>query len=543
MVAWTVVEREMRVAARLPWAWRGRVLPALFAVLALAGLVFFFPEFTGPQQLGEWLFRMLSALMFVVAGLGGFVATSDCLSREHREGTMGLLFLTELGPVDVLAGKLVASSFRIFLGLLAIVPVLAISLLGGGVTLWDLCAVALAALNLLYFSLAAGMLASSCYREANKAFSTGLLIVMIMVCGLPVFGGLIQDFWRLDQLWEASLLGCPGYPCFLALKGSGSNGWSEGFLASLVVVHGMSWGLLGLSCLRLVRSLRVPEKPRGWRWGLFDPWKGGKSYREKARRELLGENAYLWRCALPVRKPWTVWLVLGFIWVIYGFGCWYRPAYFANPASLLFIIVLATLTIKLWVAMEAPHAIASDRQSGALELLSVTPLQGAELVAGQIAALKRQFRAPIVVSYVAGLILAIFWFLHRHYWPGTEPVVILAWIVVAIADVVTIAYFSIAQATVSATENGIVAKSILFILIVPWLLYAFCSLVGSVIVFSLLRNVYGSFWWSEAMSLGGWVVVCLAWDAVVLAWARQRLHLPIRDYAQISAGAPAKPRP
>ena len=65
--------------------------------------------------------------------LAGIFTTADCLSEEKREGTLGLLFLTDLKGYDIVLGKIVAASVNWFFGLLALFPVLALSLLMGGV--------------------------------------------------------------------------------------------------------------------------------------------------------------------------------------------------------------------------------------------------------------------------------------------------------------------------------------------------------------------------------------------------------------------------
>ena len=151
----TVVERELRVAARRKGVRRSRLFCALIGVAVVAWFLLI-PNLNGPQQFGQFLFYTLSVVTFFIAGFSGFIATSDCLSEEKREGTLGLLFLTELKGTDIIVGKLVASSLGVIYGLLGILPVLAISILAGGVSGTDFTRVALTALNLLFLSLSIG---------------------------------------------------------------------------------------------------------------------------------------------------------------------------------------------------------------------------------------------------------------------------------------------------------------------------------------------------------------------------------------------------
>src|SRR5690349_5037274 len=88
----------------------------------------------GTAALGSTLFAILSWLSLAAALSAGLFLTSDCLSEEKREGTLGLLFLTDLRGYDVVAGKLLVTSLRASYALLAIFPILAIPLLMGGVS-------------------------------------------------------------------------------------------------------------------------------------------------------------------------------------------------------------------------------------------------------------------------------------------------------------------------------------------------------------------------------------------------------------------------
>lgn len=54
------------------------------------------------------------------------------------------------------------------------------------------------------------------------------------------------------------------------------------------------------------------------------------------------------------------------------------------------------LICKCVLAVEASRRFMEDRRSGALELLLVTPLSPAEIVASQLAALRAQFRGAVV---------------------------------------------------------------------------------------------------------------------------------------------------
>ena len=118
----------------------------------------------------------------------GARGTADCLSREKREGTLGLLFLTDLRGYDVVIGKLVASSINSVYGLLAVFPAMAIPLVLGGVTMGEFWRQMLALLNALFFSLTVGLLVSTLSRDERQTWARTVLLVLVCTAAPPFFG-------------------------------------------------------------------------------------------------------------------------------------------------------------------------------------------------------------------------------------------------------------------------------------------------------------------------------------------------------------------
>src|SRR5262245_11626936 len=122
-----ILGRELRVASRRSATYWTRFQAALIA-LAPTGLLLLNQQFSLVPQavMGAQLFRTLSLVALVYAMLTAIHLTSDCLSSEKRESTLGFLFLTDLKPFDVVLGKLAATALSGLYGLVAILPVLAI---------------------------------------------------------------------------------------------------------------------------------------------------------------------------------------------------------------------------------------------------------------------------------------------------------------------------------------------------------------------------------------------------------------------------------
>jgi ABC-type transport system involved in multi-copper enzyme maturation permease subunit len=175
-----VVQRELREGARRPVNHRLRFLSAVVGTVLLWILVI---NYDAPvRELGGylvgWLNTVVLGLIFVIApGL-----TADCIAREKREGTLGLLFLTPLNAGGIVAGKALVAALRAFTLWLAVVPILIIPFIGGGVTWFD----ALSALSLEFCAmalcLAGGLLASSLARERNTAFVLAYVLGAFFLC-------------------------------------------------------------------------------------------------------------------------------------------------------------------------------------------------------------------------------------------------------------------------------------------------------------------------------------------------------------------------
>ena len=155
-----IVRRELRVTARR-WGTFWLRSGVALGVIVAAMWIFLISRNESQREIGQVIFYVLTGASLAYCLLAGMRATADCLSEEKREGTLGLLFLTDLRGYDVVVGKLFANSLNAFYGVLAVVPVLGVPLLMGGVTVGEFGRVALVLVNTLFFSLCVGMFASA----------------------------------------------------------------------------------------------------------------------------------------------------------------------------------------------------------------------------------------------------------------------------------------------------------------------------------------------------------------------------------------------
>src|SRR5438034_8238367 len=164
-----IVDRELRVAARRHSTYWVRLLLAMAAIV-ISFFLYVANTRTPRPRVGEEIFGGLSFLALVYGLASGRRFTADCLSEEKREGTLGLLFLTDLKGYDVVLGKLAATALPPFYSLLAAIPILALPFFLGGVTPGEFWRMSAVLITLLLFSLSTGLFVSAVSRDGRRAF-------------------------------------------------------------------------------------------------------------------------------------------------------------------------------------------------------------------------------------------------------------------------------------------------------------------------------------------------------------------------------------
>lgn len=356
-------------------------------------------------QMAVTLFCLTSGLALGFCLLAGVFLTSDCLSEERREGTLGLLFLTPLRGYDVVLGKLVATSLPSFYGLLTVFPVLALPLLMGGISVGEFWRMALVLVVTLAFSLCLGLAISAFSREARQAMSATLLLILLIAGMLPLLGGMQR--WFLHQgasnvfFWPS-----PAY----AYSAVFDTGFNRGrFWGSLSTVAALAAMALAFATIYLPRTWResgeVQTRRKGGGW-LRRLRFGDESYRA-GRRLLLTQNPYYWlatRDRLARWLPGVVLFVLFVSWLACVIGSFSRRVGDVSFGLALGLAVAMHIILKWFIAAEASRRFNEDSRSGALELLLVTPLPVKTILEGQRQALWwNTYFFPLVCALTANL--------------------------------------------------------------------------------------------------------------------------------------------
>ena len=376
-----VVERELRVAARRRTAYWSRVAAAIAAAAVAAWIL----TVLQPRD-GSHLFIGLAIVLFLYAAFVGIFITSDSLSEEKRDGTLGLLFLTDLKANDLVVGKLVATSVNAFYGMLAVVPVLALSWMLGGVSGGQVCRVVVQAINLLFFFASVGLVASALCRQANRA-----LVLAMFLAAIFLGGGLLIQAALAPTSPLIDALASPLCGCALAASDGLSQSTNPSFFWSNVALTNLyAWCLFGLACWLAPRCWQSAAE------GKARPAKHRFSANTQRRAALLDRNPFLWRAAAQSSAnpagPWLLLLGMALLWL--WLNHLFKVSLF-DPTSDLLFLILAGAVFKGWLAGEASCTFSGDRRGGAMELLLTTPLRPIDIIRGQRSALWRQFAAPV----------------------------------------------------------------------------------------------------------------------------------------------------
>jgi len=188
--AWPVVQRELRVASRRRWSYWLRVASALGGFLVFWSVAETAPmKFVGAKVIENVHLMLLGLICAFVPAL-----TADCIASERREGTLGLLFLTPLTAAGIVLGKVQAHVLRVLTLWLAVLPVLTIPFLVGGLSLSDVAGIFIIELCAGMLCLAAGLLASSLTESYTIA-----LILAFLLLGAFVFGLGQYRYWWMNS--------------------------------------------------------------------------------------------------------------------------------------------------------------------------------------------------------------------------------------------------------------------------------------------------------------------------------------------------------
>lgn len=518
MISLPIASRELLVTARNPMTYRGRMIAAAVIFIFCGGFSILFSSMgrrTGADLLGTFSFYILIYCLSATVQ-----ATGDSISREKREGTIGLLFLTPLKSVELVAGKLIAGMLAVYYGLLAGFPMLSLVLLMGGVEGKDLLRLFLATVNAIFFAGCVGLFSSALATNRKLALAGGTWIVLAL-CVLMPAAATAASFSQ-QWSWAARPLFALSLPSTIMGSMQMPPGMMKpGFWLPLVGTHLIAWLFFGLAAYFLPRKWR--EKPaQGKGMPLrerFRQWSYGKPrFRARRREKLLAKNAFLWLAARERTKPMGPWLVL-----IFSTGIFSWVAHMSGGTIEGWIIpyvIVNSVAFKFMLCGSASQKLLEEKENGTLELLLSTPLSVKEIMHGQLRALWLHARGPFLVQVVLQLGAAA-WLLG-----GTSPAANPEWVLVLgvagfmiffVVDFFVIGLVGMWGAMIARNARHAPGAVIVRALILPGLFVFVVTLVTR-----LTQSIFG---WHVALPDDGLVPLYYAASVVnAVFWIKYVLH-------------------
>ncbi len=547
MILLPVVERELRVAARRRSTYWFRTIPAILGLISGGIYMLLSAIWTRSSAgLGEPLFWFLMWASFWVVLAAGLVLTSDSISVEKREGTLGFLFLTDLRGLDVAAGKLFSTSLRASYALLSLFPVVALTLLLGGPSGMQLFKTSLALLNALFCSLAVGLLVSTLSYDSQRTMTGTLFLTLALVFGGPLLDSLVL-FFKTGPTPPGFAATSP----FTAFKLA--SAWIPApFWKSLGISHLIGWLLFAAACWLVPRtwqakSEKAVSQKRGWHYNLTY---GGEERRLSLRRRLLSSDPVLW---LVCRERWQ------------SFGVWALAllvtavqVYQFRDASNQFLVyafsslnTLCLLLFYFWTASQANRFFIEARRSGLIEMLLETPLPAADIIRGQWRAMLRMFALPmvlVVAGSAAGVCISQFttWSTMAgnmggkgaSQWAAIGIAILGA--VATLANLAAVAWYGMWAGLTSKNSSLATVKTLLLVQLIPWIVIMIASsMISAIVLMPIMRSNAGS---TSPAWLASFPVIMaalsalltLAKDALFILWARRRFSNSFRDQVLFS---------
>jgi ABC-type transport system involved in multi-copper enzyme maturation permease subunit len=410
---------------------------------------------------GTTLFGKMNLFIFGAIWIFVPLATADAVCRERREGTLVLLYLTELRSFGIVAGKAFVHLLRAVSLFLTMAPWLLLPMLFGGVSLRDIQMALMIDFSSVLLAAAAGLLASTIPRDWLKAVILAEVFSLIfLLTMLSNYEGMLTSAVRAGApaatksngniVWSSAM--SPLYE-FL-LPGSSHGGiiarnrrilelatnasmeeqtvWYRGFIYgstesnwqqiwTLLKPAGKRAWMFGLvrlvvgSVLVLVASLLIGawQVRRTWqdsstevvdaqlREGIFSPRFAVHSLNRSLSRSLsnnpIGWLQHYSPSARLVKWAWCFFIVA--VEIIFS----------SNSDDLYAAQAGLGLLLLLGLTFSSTGSFRQELETGAFELLLVTPLRERQIITGRLRGLWWQFLPAILVYGAGSIYLATGW--------------------------------------------------------------------------------------------------------------------------------------
>jgi ABC-type transport system involved in multi-copper enzyme maturation permease subunit len=466
-----VIIRELKSQARQPMTYWLRVLGGIGVftafTLALWMLQGYRDSYGGSSMrhsvnaFGTVLFGKLNLCIFLAIWTLVPLSTADAISRERREGTLALLYLTELRSWGIVLGKASVHILRALSLFLTMGPWLMLPVLFGGVGLRDVGMAVMLNFVALLLALAAGLLASTIPRDWLRSVILAEVFALLLLLGmLHAHELVLRRAIRIGSPAPTTQTGpLAGFPNSMTMMAQQLFGYSDGILRRNVrlveltsnssITMSQQWfggpfasggidtywqeiwsglkppghqawfygaaGMIGQAMAVLLIALWIAswcvqrswqDAPpsafvQKWRRTLFSPrYRIGTLRRNLSRSLTANPIGWLQHYSASARLvKWGWCLFILFAEIIFSTGA--TDLYDAQTGLGLILL--------LGLGFSATGSFRNELETGAFELLLVTPLRERQIILGRLRGLWTQFLPAILVYGAGSVYLASGW--------------------------------------------------------------------------------------------------------------------------------------
>jgi hypothetical protein len=406
-----VIQRELRVQSRRPATYYTRLAWGLAALFALA-----LGSWDNPKiHNGEYLLSIIHLTFAFMLLLLPPLACADCLSRERRESTLGLLFLTPLTARQLIREKFFSQFLRIASFALLMIPFLLLPLLAGGVTAqkFVLSLTVLATITLV--GSASSLVASTVSIRFGVALTRAVLfatlanyIVATALVDTALFCFPPKSAFITTDLLTVTVLGVYLFLLPASMLDFALMAWPSPYsfwvfcvtlpIVSMIFVF-LSLRFCAWKISRHAESAIETQRQANFRKKFLTPIIAKKAFRRQMIRRL-DTNPFTW---LEYRAAWARAARTGAILIVFiiefvlGASTFhYSGDAIGSQVPLLFLLVSA-------ITLKSATSFHYEKENGAFELILVSPLTESSLVSARLRAVHRFFlplSGMIIISYL-----------------------------------------------------------------------------------------------------------------------------------------------
>jgi ABC-type Na+ efflux pump permease subunit len=411
-----IIERELRAALHKRGALKSRFRMAGWGVLVVS-LFMLVGMFLDPGTWGGTLHFILFIWGLVVVVQPALTISAGLFSEERRDRTLDLLYLTGMTSGELFIGKLLGAALVASCDLLALFPLMAVPFLSGGISLDLFLATIVCLPTVFLFLLTAGLLASVICRDDGAALVLAATLVGVISLAVPLpywMGRLLTGAAPFSYSW---LCLSPAFGPYIVWRNLASFTPGDFWVATAATLGWSALGI-GLAAVQLRRNWRRDIEgtaPSDWRAKWEALVHGSERWRSELRARLLPENPFQWLAEQDRRSVLLAWVSLLGICLLWLLGWVTWRGYWLSPLNLYSTALLLLLAAGVLRSYAAARRIGEDRRDGMLELVLTTPLTPAQIVEGQVAASKDQFR-PVRYALLGILVVMMVGGLFGRHW-------------------------------------------------------------------------------------------------------------------------------